>query len=161
LAKDHIRSSTIEELKLKLDAKETIETDNDMVTDTQHGSNHHQPHMTDNGLILPRKLPNPVLENADRQNLHRELLFNQKIGKNVLNQKSELEKVLAKHKDNQAKKELEETIAAKEPELKKVIADRARKLEEGNHTKTSEDEKGLSKEFLQARAKLKARSDSK
>lgn len=31
------------------------------------------------GLILPKKLINPCLESSDRQNLHRELLFNQKM----------------------------------------------------------------------------------
>lgn len=33
----------------------------------------------DEGLVLPKKLRNPVLESSDRQNLHRELLFNQKM----------------------------------------------------------------------------------
>uniref|UniRef100_T1IUW6 SH3 domain-containing protein n=1 Tax=Strigamia maritima TaxID=126957 RepID=T1IUW6_STRMM len=49
-------------------------------------------HLTDDGLIVPKKLSNPCVESKDRQNLHKELLFNQKIGKNVLNQKSELQK---------------------------------------------------------------------
>ena len=31
------------------------------------------------GLIVPKKLVNPCLESQDRQNLHRELLFNQKL----------------------------------------------------------------------------------
>lgn len=31
------------------------------------------------GLIVPKKLINPCLESSDRQNLHRELLFNQKM----------------------------------------------------------------------------------
>lgn len=31
------------------------------------------------GLIIPKKLINPCLESSDRQNLHRELLFNQKM----------------------------------------------------------------------------------
>lgn len=31
------------------------------------------------GLILPKKLINPCLESRDRQNLHRELLFNNKV----------------------------------------------------------------------------------
>lgn len=52
-------------------------------------------------------------------------------GKNVLNQKSELQRALEKQKDNLAKKELEHHIASKTPELEKVIADRARRLQEG------------------------------
>lgn len=36
--------------------------------------------MTDSqGLIVPKKLINPCLESTDRQSLHRELLFNQKV----------------------------------------------------------------------------------
>lgn len=36
--------------------------------------------MTDaQGLIVPKKLANPVLESIDRQNLHREMMFNQKM----------------------------------------------------------------------------------
>jgi hypothetical protein len=31
------------------------------------------------GIIMPRKLTNPCVESTDRQNLHRELLFNQKM----------------------------------------------------------------------------------
>lgn len=50
-------------------------------------------------------------------------------GKNVLNQKSELQRALEKHKDNVAKKQLESYVADKTPELEKVIADRARRLE--------------------------------
>lgn len=51
-------------------------------------------------------------------------------GKSVLNQKSELQKALEKHKDNIAKKELEHNVASKTPELEKVIADRAKRLQE-------------------------------
>lgn len=90
------------------------------------------------GLIAPRRLINPCLESSPRQDLHRELMFNQKMyvlphmctyihvlyhrstentctlyiadsnndfvhfsGKNVLNQKSELERALSKHKEKQ------------------------------------------------------------
>ncbi|XP_048484873.1 protein FAM107B [Plutella xylostella] len=78
-------------------------------------------------LIAPRRLPNPCLESPQRMDLHRELMFNQRIGKNVLNQKSELEKALSKHKEKQIlnqEKEHKET-----PELERAIAERARRLE--------------------------------
>lgn len=48
----------------------------------------------------------------------------------MLNQKSELQKALERHKDNIAKKELEHNVASKTPELEKVIADRAKRLQE-------------------------------
>jgi len=35
--------------------------------------------ITPEGLILPRKPVNPCLLSTDRQNLHRELLFNEKM----------------------------------------------------------------------------------
>ncbi|XP_019764051.2 protein FAM107B isoform X3 [Dendroctonus ponderosae] len=118
------------------------------------------PLLTDDGLIAPRKPINPVREDPGRQSLHRELLFNQKIGKNVLNQKSELQRALEKHKDNVAKKQLESYVAEKTPELEKVIADRARRLE-SPAKKDNEDDKVINKEFLQARMKLKSTSESK
>lgn len=142
--------------------KADIESTETMIPETQRnntGNHHHPPPLlTDEGLIIPRKPHNPILDNADRQNLHKELLFNQKIGKNVLNQKCELQKAMEKRKDSLAKKEMENSISQQAPELKKVIADRAKRLEEA--PTTNEDDKGLSKEFLQARANLK-RNDSK
>ncbi|KAK9889840.1 hypothetical protein WA026_007204 [Henosepilachna vigintioctopunctata] len=119
------------------------------------------PHLDEDGLIIPRKPANPVKENPERQNLHKELAFYQKIGKNVLNQKSELQRALEKQKDNLAKKELENNIQARQPELEKVIAERAKKLEGKTNDSQNEDDKVLNSDFLQARMKLKTRTDSK
>nr|CAI5846942.1 unnamed protein product [Callosobruchus analis] len=132
-----------------------------MIPDTIKSNNHHPPppHLTEDGLILPRKPANPIKENTERQNLHRELLFNQKVGKNVLNQKTELQKALEKQKDNLAKKELESYIASKTPELEKVIADRAKRLQ--SSTDKDEDDKVINKELLEVRMKLKTRNDVK
>ncbi|XP_072940267.1 actin-associated protein FAM107A isoform X2 [Epargyreus clarus] len=79
------------------------------------------------GLIAPRRLPNPCLESPQRMDLHRELLFNQRIGKNVLNQKSELQKALSKHKEKQLMNQIKEHRET--PELERAIAERARRLE--------------------------------
>ncbi|XP_061710198.1 actin-associated protein FAM107A-like [Cydia pomonella] len=79
------------------------------------------------GLIAPRRLPNPCLDSPQRMDLHRELLFNQKIGKNVLNQKSELQKALSKHKEKQILNQVKEHKET--PELERAIAERARRLE--------------------------------
>lgn len=156
------RNNTIEELKLKLGHKEFDEEDSDsapkMIPDSIRNSQ--TPLINDDGLIVPRKPANPVRENPERQNLHKELLFNQKIGKNVLNQKTELQRALEKQKDNLAKKQLENNIAAKTPELEKVIADRAKRLQNHGEEK-SEDDKVINQELLQVRMKLKNRSDSK
>lgn len=51
----------------------------------------------------------------------------------MLNQKSELQRALEKQKENLAKKELENNIQTQKPELEKVIAERAKKLEEKNN----------------------------
>ncbi|XP_066246508.1 protein FAM107B isoform X1 [Euwallacea similis] len=164
-----VKNSTVEELKLKLEKKELLfkprsilsspsETNSPtrqlitgegMIPETKAPH-----HLTDDGLIAPRKPANPVREDPGRQNLHRELRFNQKMGKSVLNQKSELQRALEKHKDNAAKKQLEHHIAEKTPELEKVIADRARRLE-GPPKQENEEDKVINKEFLQARMKLK------
>lgn len=92
------------------------------------------PQFTEDGLILPRKLINPFTETKEKKDLQRELLFNQKIGKNVLDQKSELEKVMAKRaKDARAKeKEAEEKAKSNNLERKssfeKKLAEQAAKL---------------------------------
>lgn len=52
-----------------------------MIPDAQRTTPHQpkSPMITDDGLIIPKKLYNPVVDNAERQNLHKELLFNQKM----------------------------------------------------------------------------------
>lgn len=52
-----------------------------MIPETQRGAPHPPapPLLSEDGLIIPRKPHNPVLDNTDRQNLHKELLFNQKM----------------------------------------------------------------------------------
>ena len=97
----------------------------------------------------------------------------------MLNQKSELQRALEKHKTNVARKEMENNVNSKAPELEKVIACRAKKLQDttahvsvisrqvGSFSEVflsllqGEDDKSLSVEFLQARAKLRTRADSK
>jgi hypothetical protein len=50
-------------------------------------------------------------------------------GKNVLNQKSELQRALEKHKEHQVKKELEHQRQESKSALERVIEERARRLE--------------------------------
>ncbi|XP_049823483.1 protein FAM107B isoform X2 [Aethina tumida] len=164
-----IRSETIEELKSKLEHRDLLShcpDDNpekrEMIPEgvrTGGGGAHV---VTDEGgLIVPRKPANPVREDPGRQNLHKELLFNQKIGKNVLSQKTELQRAMEKQKDNMAKKQLENRLASNKPELEKVIADRARKIENPDQQDKNEDDKVINPEFIQARMKLKNRQDFK
>jgi hypothetical protein len=50
-------------------------------------------------------------------------------GKNVLNQKSELQRALDKHKEHQVKKELEHQKQESKSALERVIEERAKRLE--------------------------------
>ncbi|PSN57571.1 hypothetical protein C0J52_00517 [Blattella germanica] len=113
------------------------------------------------GLILPRKPQNPYHESSDHKNLHRELLFNQKIGKNVLNQKSELQRALEKHKEHQVKKELEQQKQENKSALERVIEERARRLETMGKPEEGEKCRPGEPEFMKVHAKLRARMDPK
>ncbi|RUS74567.1 hypothetical protein EGW08_017673, partial [Elysia chlorotica] len=62
--------------------------------------------------IKPKPLHNPCLESRERQALHRELISNYKLGKDVL-QKPELNKVLRERRETQRKKEWEEQKQSK------------------------------------------------
>ncbi|XP_060800979.1 protein FAM107B isoform X1 [Amyelois transitella] len=104
------------------------------------------------GLIAPRRLPNPYLESPQRMDLHRELLFNQRIGKNVLNQKSELQKALSKHKEKQIMNQVKEHKET--PELERAIAERARRLEQAEQS-TEEVETGTNPTLQEVRARLR------
>uniref|UniRef100_A0A1E1WZK1 Uncharacterized protein n=1 Tax=Amblyomma aureolatum TaxID=187763 RepID=A0A1E1WZK1_9ACAR len=85
-------------------------------------------HVNEDGLIVPRKLPNPCAESAERKSLHRELLFNQKIGKSVLGQKTELQKAMEKMKEEQRRKELDEEKTKGRTALEKRLEEQANKL---------------------------------
>ncbi|XP_023935013.1 protein FAM107B [Bicyclus anynana] len=104
------------------------------------------------GLIAPRRLPNPCMENPLRMDLHRELMFNQKVGKNVLNQKSELQKALSKHKEKQLMNQIKEHRET--PELERAIAERARRLEQAEQH-TEEIESGTNPTLQEVRARLR------
>lgn len=52
----------------------------------------------ENLLIMPKKLPNPVMESQLHRNMHRELKINKKLGIEVLGQKSELDRVFREKK---------------------------------------------------------------
>jgi cell division protein FtsB len=50
-------------------------------------------------------------------------------GRNVLNQKSELQRAIEKHRENQTKKELEQKKLESRTPLQRVIEERAKRLE--------------------------------
>eukprot|EP00092_Neocalanus_flemingeri_P011526 GFUD01012421.1.p1 GENE.GFUD01012421.1~~GFUD01012421.1.p1 ORF type:complete len:195 (+),score=61.79 GFUD01012421.1:81-587(+) len=90
----------------------------------------------ENGFILPRKITNPCLESLPVREMQREMRWNSDKGINVLNSKTELEKVLAKQRraSEQKSREAENEV---EDEFKKMITERAKRL------KKLEQEEGL------------------
>ncbi|XP_053961030.1 protein FAM107B [Anastrepha ludens] len=110
------------------------------------------------GLILPRKLINPCLESNERQQLHRELKFNNKIGKSVLNQKSELQRAYEKQRERQQRQQHQDDLsptAGLKAELNRVIMERAQKHERQESGEDEEDKQYVNPEYLNARAKLR------
>ncbi|XP_018057898.1 PREDICTED: protein FAM107B isoform X3 [Atta colombica] len=122
------------------------------------------PHMGPDGLILPKKPYNPCLISTNHKDLHRELLFNQKIGKNVLNQKSELQRALEKQREAASRREAErirEESYKDDPRtaLQRAIEQRARhiQLTQEQSRTTMEPPSNL---LITARAKLRPRTES-
>ncbi|KAH7947773.1 hypothetical protein HPB52_015748 [Rhipicephalus sanguineus] len=113
-------------------------------------------HVNDEGLIVPRKLPNPCADSAERKSLHRELLFNQKMGKSVLGQKSELQKAMEKMKDEQRRKELEEERVKGRTALEKRLEEQANKLKLHEETEVIKTDLPSSEEseFLRVHARV-------
>lgn len=114
----------------------------------------------DEALISPKKLANPCLESIERQNLHKELLFNQKIGKSVLGQKSELQKAMDKFREDQKKKELEEERLKKRSVLEKKLEEQANKLKQHEEQDLKKDEPQDQPEFLRVHARVCAQTVS-
>lgn len=122
------------------------------------------PHMGPDGLILPRKPYNPCLTSTNHKDLHRELLFNQKIGRNVLNQKSELQRALEKQREAASRREAErnrEESYKDDPRtaLQRAIEQRARHIQitQEQSQMTTEPPNNL---LITARAKLRPRTES-
>ncbi|XP_071546875.1 uncharacterized protein [Panulirus ornatus] len=120
-----------------------------------------QGRLDERGLIMPKKLVNPCLESADKKNLHRELMFNQKMGVSVLNQKSELQKAMEKHNDKKVLKEQQKEKQASMTPFQKALDERAQKIEqmEKAENKGTENEKTPSCEFQKIHAKVRAKME--
>ncbi|XP_055883447.1 uncharacterized protein LOC106052374 isoform X1 [Biomphalaria glabrata] len=86
-------------------------------------------------LIKPKPLVNPCLESRERQALHRELLMNYKIGKDVL-KKPELDKVMRDRREVQRKKEWDEQKSNKgRTSLEIKLEERANRMKEEEEKK--------------------------
>lgn len=115
-------------------------------------------HASDDGLVVPKKLPNPCLESQERQNLHKELMFNKKMGKSVIGQKSELQKAMEKFRDEHKKKELEGEKLNKRSSFEKRLDEQASKIKslEEEQKKSDPDQVVDQSEFLRVHARVRA-----
>ena len=115
-----------------------------------------KPEYDEEGLITPKKLPNPVLDSRDHKDLKKEIQWNKKAGINVLDKKTDLQKHMEKRSRNNEEKnrKLEEEETNKTP-LQKMFDAKGIKPqtddEAGNSSENSEKN-----EYLDMRGKLKA-----
>ena len=115
-----------------------------------------KPEYDEEGLITPKKLPNPVLDSRDHKDLKKEIAWNKKAGINVLDKKTDLQKHMEKRSRNNEEKnrKVEEEETNKTP-LQKMFDAKGIKPqtddEAGNSSENSEKN-----EYLDMRGKLKA-----
>ncbi|KAM9149010.1 protein FAM107B-like [Pangshura tecta] len=107
---------------------------------------------SNNGLIEPKKLPNPVRESKTHQELHRELLFSHKRGL-LPEHKPELQKVLETRRYKQLKQQQESQrpLTDLEEELRK----RHRMLEQYEQELALKGEQECRPEFILVKESLK------
>ncbi|KAJ8373982.1 hypothetical protein SKAU_G00045620 [Synaphobranchus kaupii] len=107
-------------------------------------------------LIKPKKLINPVKTSRNHQDLHRELLMNQKRGLSPQN-KPELQKVLERRKRDQVlKQQREEQEAHKRSDLEVELMKRQQKLEQLElEQQKCEEEQENTPEFVKMKGNLR------
>ncbi|MBN3296836.1 protein FAM107B isoform X2 [Amia ocellicauda] len=107
-------------------------------------------------LIKPKKLVNPVKTSRNHQDLHRELLMNQKRGLAPQN-KPELQKVMEKRKRDQViKQQREEEAHMKKSDLEIELMKRQQKLEQLELEKQkNEEEQENTPEFVKMKGNLR------
>ncbi|KAL1784009.1 FAM107B isoform X2 [Sigmodon hispidus] len=106
-------------------------------------------------LIKPQKLANPVKTSRNHQDLHRELLMNQKRGLAPQN-KPELQKVMEKRKRDRVIKQKEEEAQKKKSDLEIELLKRQQKLEQLELEKQKlQEEQENAPEFVKVKGNLR------
>ncbi|MEJ1284417.1 family with sequence similarity 107 member B [Cricetulus griseus] len=106
-------------------------------------------------LIRPQKLINPVKTSRNHQDLHRELLMNQKRGLAPQN-KPELQKVMERRKRDQVIKQKEEEAQKKKSDLEIELLKRQQKLEQLELEKQKlQEEQENAPEFVKVKGNLR------
>ncbi|XP_077965598.1 protein FAM107B-like [Styela clava] len=99
-------------------------------------------------LIMPKKIPNPVMNSSTHMNMQRELKINNKLGINVLGQKGELDRVFRDKKREEFGKSL--------PEEKKsdfqLMLEKRRKAQDDQERDVKSEQQ--TPEFLKIRNRL-------
>ncbi|XP_069765989.1 protein FAM107B-like [Narcine bancroftii] len=90
-------------------------------------------------LIKPRKLINPVKSSKNHQELHRELIINQKRG--ITPHKPELQRVMEQRKRDQVVKQRKEAEALKKSDLEQELMKRQQRLEQIEQEKLDAEER--------------------
>ncbi|XP_062403803.1 protein FAM107B isoform X1 [Sardina pilchardus] len=109
-------------------------------------------------LIKPKKLINPVKNSRNHQDLHRELLMNQKRGGLAPMNKPELQKVMEKRKRDQVLKAQKEEQEAhkKRSDLEIELMKRQQKLEQlEQEQQKNEEEQENTPEFVKMKSNLR------
>lgn len=110
--------------------------------------------------IQPRKLSNPCVESRERQALHKELLMNYRLGKDVL-KKPELEKKMQMRKDAQKRKEWEEQKASKRTSFELMMEERANRLKaDEDKMKPIQEKEDSAPELLRIHRKITSKPPS-
>ncbi|XP_043570125.1 protein FAM107B isoform X1 [Chiloscyllium plagiosum] len=91
-------------------------------------------------LIKPRKLVNPVKTSKNHQELHRELIINQKRGIAGQN-KPELQRVMEQRKRDQVVKQKKEEEALKKSDLEQELMKRQQRLDQIEQERLNAEEK--------------------
>ncbi|XP_043943880.1 protein FAM107B-like isoform X1 [Protopterus annectens] len=106
-------------------------------------------------LVKPKRLVNPVKASRNHQDLHRELLMNQKRGL-ILQNKPELQKVMEKRKRDQVVKQKEEEAQNKKSDLEIELQKRQQKLEQLELEKQKDiEEQENAPEFVKMKGNLR------
>jgi len=93
---------------------------------------------------------------GDRQQLHRELAFNQKIGKNMLGKKTELQRAMERHREQQERRQQQDQQRSNRSSFELALEERLSRAE----PKTPEEQPAsadVTPEFLRVHARMRSK----
>jgi len=93
--------------------------------------------LDEEGLIVPKKLHNPCLESRSVRDLNHEIRWNARIGHNVLDNKTELQKAMEKRSFKAKDKERKVSEETEKTPFQKMLDERAKRLEQTESRKKS------------------------